>query len=70
MSASSLIRYLLIAQTAALCAGFLNGLHPALDSVSHFRLHLIAATAVVAAVAMATPARRMGLAAAACVAAV
>ncbi|TIO37592.1 MAG: AP endonuclease, partial [Mesorhizobium sp.] len=36
------------ALTAALLAGFLGALHPALDSFSHFRIHLSVLTALLA----------------------
>lgn len=48
---------------AGLVLGFLNALHPAFDSLAHFRLHLAAAVALCGVVLLGSRFRRGGLAA-------
>ena len=57
----ALLLTIAIAISIPLVLGFLNRLHPAFDSVAHFRLHLAALLAVTALVLLATRLRLEGL---------
>jgi len=58
----SFLTALMLMSLAALAAGFLGRLHPALDSLAHFRVHFILATLALAALALLARARGAALA--------